>query len=188
MKIVNVLIDYDNVKSIEEKSIQDVNTNLSLIIRKLSDRIHGLIVDSEEIACRLYGGWITLDRSYTDRASWLLSQVPRFRGRAGPLRVRVTLSLNLICRSDIHLVGTYRDGGQKMVDGMISTDLIHLSGDMTQSLVLVSDDDDFVPGIIAGGMMRAKRQPIYILRKTKKIGSAPNDIFLESANAILAEY
>ena len=188
MKLVSVLIDYDNARAGSEKSSRDVYLNLSILVSSVSERIHSLIADSEEIACRLYGGWTSLDNQTTSQAGWLLSEVSKFRGRNGPLRTKMSLAMNVICRSDLSFVGTYRDGGQKMVDGMICTDLIHLASDDTQSLVLVSDDDDFVPSVIASATLRSTKRPVYVLRREKKIGKGPNDHILRSANVIIAEY
>ena len=94
----------------------------------------------------------------------------------------------MICRMELTLVGTYRDGGQKMVDGMISTDLVHLAPDRDRSLVLVSDDDDFVPSAIAGGGLRSKRNPLFILRRKKKPGTGSNDHLLSASNVVVASY
>lgn len=118
----------------------------------------------------------------------MLGEMAKLRGRQGPLRTRISLATEMVSRSDITLIGTYRDGGQKMVDGMISVDLMTLANDAECSLVLVSDDDDFVPSMIGIGETRNSRNPLFVLRRQKKLGVAPNDKYMSSCNVVIAEY
>lgn len=188
MKWVHTLIDYDNVKQNNERGSADVSINLSLLIPSLSNRVSALLPDSQEIWCRLYGGWITLDSQRTLQGTWMLSEISKFRGRIGPLRSKISMSTEISARSDLTLIGTYRDGGQKMVDGMMSVDLISLSDDHDTSLVIVSDDDDLVPSIIASSVKRPSNNPVFVLRRQKKPGSGPNDRLLSQCNVVIAEF
>ncbi|MBB5757784.1 hypothetical protein HNR00_002500 [Methylorubrum rhodinum] len=187
MKRTTALIDYDNIMSVKERSITDVITNLSEMIPHLVFKIQALVPDVEEVNFRLYGGWSLRDGQSSQQCVWLLSEMGRFNRRHGSVRAKCRLARELIAQTDLSLVGTYRDGGQKMVDGMITADLIHLSNDEEISLVLVSDDDDFVPGVITGSCLRSSKSPLIVLRPKRKKAEPLNDHHYKVCRVVTAE-
>lgn len=187
MKWATALVDYDNITSIKERSITDVVTNLSELIPNLVSKIRILVPDVEEVNFRFYGGWSLRDGQSSQQCVWLLSEMGRFNRRHGSVRAKCRLARELIAQTELSLVGTYRDGGQKMVDGMITADLIHLSNDKELSLVLVSDDDDFVPGVITGSCLRSPKSPLIVLRPKRKKNIPLNDHHYKLCHVITAE-
>lgn len=188
MRHFNVLIDYDNARFVKDRGPADVASNISLLLKGISESLIQLYPQCEGLRCRLYGGWIAVDGQTTHQAGWVLSEISKHRGRIGRVRVSISVATSIISRSDIILLGTYRDRVQKMVDGMISVDLLDLSRLDDGGLVIVSDDDDFIPSIISGSCNRDKKKPLIVLRRRKKIGSAVNDLALIDCNALVAVY
>lgn len=188
MKWVHTLVDYDNATERPERVLSDTMVNLTVLVNRLTRKVSSIVPDSEELLVRLYGGWITLGNQLTHRANWLLAALPNFRKKFGPLRVRITIAREIVARSDLTLIGTYQNSEQKMVDGMLSVDLLELSPQRDTSLVLVSDDDDFVPAVVASAERRTAANPVHILRRRKPVGSAGNDLLLKGCNVRIAEY
>jgi len=188
MKIVFALVDYDNAIEEWENTQADVGLNLSVLCSRLSARLSALIPGSENLTVRLYGGWNTAGNQPTRRADWLLAELPNYRKRFGPLRVRPSIVTELIIRSDLTFIGTYQNQEQKMVDGMLMVDALELATDANIAVAVVSDDDDFVPAIISGAERRKSTNPIYLLRRVKTPGAALNDGLLTRCNVRLASY
>lgn len=187
MKRTTALVDYDNITSKKERSITDVFINLSEMIPHLVFKIQTLVPDVEEINFRFYGGWSTKDGQASQKCVWLLTAIGRFNRRHGSVRAKCGLARELIAQTELSLVGTYRDGSQKMVDGMITADLIHLSADEEISIVLVSDDDDFVPGVITGSCRRPPKSPLIVLRPKRKKNDPLNDHHYKICRVLTAE-
>lgn len=188
MKWVHTLIDYDNAIEVPERTAPDVAVNLAVLVPRLTAKLGALVPDSQELLCRLYGGWMTLDSQLTQRAVWLLAELSNFRRKTGPHRLRLTMAREIIARSDLTLIGTYQNNSQKMVDGMLSVDVIELSAEKDTSLAFVSDDDDFVPAIIAASETRLRGNPIHLLRRRRPADSAANDALLRACNVVISEY
>lgn len=187
MKNAVALVDYDNVKREFEDKISDVSINLSIMIPNLTHKIGSMVPEVEEIRFRLYGGWSYRDGQSTIQCAWLLSEISKFSRRYGKIRANCSLARELIARSDLELVGTYRDKGQKMVDGMLTSDLIYLSNKRDSSVVVVSDDDDFVPGVITSSCARSKKDPIIVLRPARKSNTPLNDHLYERCHVDLSQ-
>jgi uncharacterized LabA/DUF88 family protein len=188
MKWVHTLVDYDNAIELSESVHKNVSINLSVLSRRLARTLGSRIPDSEELFVRLYGGWLTLDNQLSHRGVWLLSEISNFRRKIEALRLRFTVVREILARSDLTLRGTYRQGGQKMVDVMIAVDLLSLAPERDTSLVLVSDDDDLIPAVVAGAEHRNSRNPVHLLRRRKAAGSAQNDHVIQQCNVIIGDY
>lgn len=188
MKWVHTLVDYDNAIELRERVRSDVTVNLATLCRRLVGSVANIIPDSEELFIRLYGGWMTLDSSLSHRGGWLLGEVPNFRRKIDPLRLKMTIVREILARSDLTFCGTYQHDEQKMVDVMIAVDLLVLATETDTSLVLVSDDEDFVPAVVACAEHRTPRNPLHLLRRRKLAGSAPNDDILQSCNVVITSY
>lgn len=135
------------------KSAADTADGLELadaIVRRVvRERLQGgdLI---HETRCRLYGGWFDINGNPLQQHGWVLAGLRGFGGLDGRVRTVGEVADSLGCHPAAKLVGTYKNQGQKMVDEMISLDALFYarSGDHA-SLLIVSDDDDFVPATIA---------------------------------------
>lgn len=187
MKWATALVDYDNITSVKERRATDVVTNLSVMVPSIILKIQSLVPDVEEVNLRFYGGWSLRDGQSSQQCGWLLGEIGRFNRRHGSVRAKCRLARELIAQSELSLVGTYRDGGQKMVDGMITADLIHLSNDGEISLILVSDDDDFVPGVLTGARLRTLKNPLIVIRSKRKTNVPLNDHHYQVCHVITAE-
>jgi uncharacterized LabA/DUF88 family protein len=146
------LIDFASVVP-SPKSAADTADALELtnaIVRRVvRDRIHaGDAI--HETRCRLYGGWFDINGSPLQQHGWLLAGLRGFGGLDKGVRIVGEVADTLACHPSARLVGTYKNQGQKMVDAMMSLDALFFarSGNH-RSLLIVSDDDDFVPVTIA---------------------------------------
>ena len=100
----------------------------------------------------------------TEQYVRLQRQRMRLIGIKSAVRIRAELVTSMSFAPDAKLIGTYKNGGQKMVDHMLALDAIHLGNlNNYDSLLLITNDDDFVPAIIA--LSRNNDIPIRWLRK-----------------------
>ncbi len=163
------LIDYDNaIVAKNERNIQDVRANLAILLNEVGLFVSSQVPSTRELIVRIYGGWITKNHEYTPRATWLISEIPNFRRRFGPFRVKPTLTDTILALPEINLCGTYRRNSnkeqQKMVDGMITVDMLFITEQYQAKIVLVSDDDDFVPALLYCARSKTKHG-IFLKRK-----------------------
>jgi hypothetical protein len=147
------LIDYDNVKvARRETSSADVFANIETVVGIVSDLRRGHFSQVGEIIFRIYGGWITESGHYSQLAAWLLAVIGDFRGRRAGVRIRVELATDLVSAPGSQFIGTQRRYSgeivQKMVDSMMTIDLLHLSAQSDCPLIIYSDDDDFIPSAL----------------------------------------
>ncbi len=181
----SVLVDYDNVcrTVMPERGPKDVALNLDELVNAIAFQVPSVVPDVEELQIRLYGGWIDRSGRLTARARWLESELPAFRRRVNRLRVRPSVALALALLPDRELVATYRSDtaeGQKMVDGMITVDAVYLAVHEEQTVLIVSDDDDFVPALIGAHCLASRRAKMVLMRRNKARGTAPNDGLLDT--------
>lgn len=181
MKRVLALVDYDNVMSAEEKNKGDTAANIydicSIISRYITDRDPSV----EEVNLRLYGGWVDLSMRETVRASWLLAEISAFRTRINKIRFKPSIVRDLIDYPTATLIGTYQNKEQKMVDAMISFDLLSFSKEYDGIIILFSDDTDFVPALLLASVEGGKKRRIHLIRRFKETGVPPNDRYLIDA-------
>jgi len=83
------------------------------------------------------------------------------------------LSNHKCCNNDLYSAFLFNE--QKLVDSMISTDLLYLSSLKTTDLYLVSSDDDFIPTIrylcyLGNSVSIIHTLPSYSIKKEYKIG------------------
>jgi hypothetical protein len=117
-----------------------------------------------EVACRIYGGFRDIAGNPTERRTWLARNLNRLRGLADGVRLIPEIAESLAAAPEAMLVGTYANQRQTMVDGMIAEDagLFARSADY-QAVVLISNDDDFVP--VAITIARATSTNLQWLRR-----------------------
>ncbi len=80
--------------------------------------------------------------------------------------------------SDV-LIGTYRGGEQKMVDTCIAADALCLAEAGYSTLTIVSNDDDFVPVLLA--LAQSKGEARWLRRPR----TAANDAMLAREGVVL---
>lgn len=178
-----ILVDYDNVKSIQdERTAGDVANNLADVV-PLSIAEATRVFGVKEVVFRAYGGWVDERGVHSYKAQWLLTGLAWYRGRHSGAIVKPSLVTALACRSMDTLLGTVRRAGpryqQKMVDAMIVVDAIHYARDEGAPVMVFSDDEDLLPAALATASM-APLTPFHWLRR-RGIGSALNDVLLKRA-------
>lgn len=184
---VMVLVDYDNVKSRDEKNERDVEANLADLLPRVIAETSNEFGRPSELQLRIYGGWVDEHGRRTRRGEWVLVALSWHRGRSGRTIVKPSLITALACRPGDTLVGTARmtEKGirQKMVDTMIAIDVMHFARDLMSPVVVFSDDDDLVPAFLAA-QAAAGRTRVHWLRR-RKVGSGMNDTLVRKAGVTL---
>jgi len=106
-------------------------------------------VPVHEVICRLYGGWFDITGGATEQRSWILKHLRRLQGLADGVRLVPETADSLLCFPYARLRGTYKNKQQKMVDQMLAHDAVFLARSSEHSsLLLIADDDDYVPASI----------------------------------------
>lgn len=123
-----------------------------------------------DVDVRLYGGWLDEYGHPSRDAHCLLQILPLLPRRMGGLRLRPSLAFELIGRSDLLLRGFLRTKTdkqrQKMVDGMLGCDAIVAADLATDLILIVSDDDDFLPAFITASTFDKSRIALIRARRT----------------------
>jgi hypothetical protein len=181
------LVDYDNVKTKQDRSAGDVGVNLADLLPALINETANLPERPKELLVRVYGGWIDERGRQSQRAQWLLAGLAWYRGRRGPTIIKPSLVTALACRTSDTLVGTIRQTPtgfrQKMVDILIAIDAIYFARDCGHAVVIFSDDDDLVPAALAASSMVRPLHFHWLRRRTA--GSAMNDVLLQRAGVTI---
>jgi uncharacterized LabA/DUF88 family protein len=137
----------------------------------------------EMIDMRLYGGWLDESGYFSNPAQRLLPELRHFRGRRRGTRFATTLALTLRAAPDCRLIGTVRTSTtrqrQKMIDGMLTVDILHAVADLS-AIVVASDDDDLVPAVLLAARSKAE---VYWLRARSR--ASCNDPLLITAGVKL---
>lgn len=176
-----VLVDYDNVKPINEGRVDDVEHNLNQIANAAARLRREHFPTVHEVVLRLYGGWVGINGKHTYRAGMLTRVLSTARGRRHGTRVSPEIAYSLLCRPAARLVGTLRGPTQKMVDTMICIDAVFASTQTNCPVAVLSDDDDMVPGLIYSGTIRAGA--VYARRRF--VGEGMNDSIVTQAGVVL---
>lgn len=122
----------------------------------LADLIQRVLVPSHipgvvhEVECRLYGGFTDRNGGSTEQFSQTQRQLSRLSGRRNGVRIVPHIARSLAFYPGANLRGTYKNQGQKMVDGMLSHDAYYFAKMQFYDYIsIISDDDDFVPAALA---------------------------------------
>ena len=145
------LIDFASVCT-GPRSDAGVRDALDLVAELISEMVSrfGSGHDVHEVQCRLYGGWRDVTGKPTEHLVWVIRHLGRLRGLRGRMRIVPTVAEALACAPRKQLRATYRNRGQKMVDGMLAMDAHRYARFAEHSrIIVVSDDDDFVPVVLA---------------------------------------
>lgn len=166
------LIDYDNAKVIErERSLFDVKYNVGRIANRCAQVVKANYGGCSEVALRFYGGWTDKVDNLTVAGGWIYAALGEIRGRTLGLRMTAEVAVNNIFCEVPRLVGLYRDGGQKMVDTLLVADMVWIAAKLHTPIVLLSDDEDMLPGTIA---TKFHGREVTVCRR-RSIGEAMND-------------
>lgn len=169
------LIDYDNAKLVEkEQSVFDVKFNVSRIATRCAQIVNANYADCSEVAIRFYGGWTDKANNLTAAGSWIYAALGEARGRTLGLRTSPEVAVNSIFSDVPRFVGLYRDGGQKMVDTLLVADMVWIASQLDSPVVLVSDDEDMLPGTVATKLLD---RSVTVCRR-RSLGEAMNDAVL----------
>lgn len=180
-----VLLDYDNAKlKKRENNRTDVEENLISITNAVVSVCQTSVPEVGEIRLRIYGGWITQLGQYSTRALWILASLGSIRGRTNGIRVFPELAVSLDMHFGERLIGLWRTdrtpSQQKMVDGLIIVDSLNASSH--RKIIIVSDDDDFVPAVIS--IAASGVGPSFLIRR-RYYGDGCNDSACKRAGVVL---
>ena len=154
---VVALVDVANVcPTRAEQDHVDALILIGLMVRAACPRPPTAESAAVEVECRLYGGFRDIDGHATESRAWLTRHIHELRGLQSGIRVIPKIAEHIANAPDALLVGTYANQGQKMVDAMIAEDLgAFARSGLYASIILVSDDDDFVPAVLSAGRLTA---------------------------------
>lgn len=175
--------DYDNVRPIE-RELEDADTeaNVLAISERIVEICRSTFPGVGEVAIRLYGGWTDKNGSATERAHRLYRVIPGVPRRIRGLRVSIEVPVSPIVLPH-RLKGLQKDGGQKMVDTLISVDMTYCALQLECPLILLSDDEDMVPAALLSGHLLSghrSRRPVCLSRD-RACGLGANDLLLSGA-------
>lgn len=179
-------VDYDNVRVLSERTALDVDLNVDDLFTRLCLTVREHLASATEIDLRLYGGWVCEKGQYSRNALWMLVALNRHRGLRLGIRMMPQLVISAACQPTDVLVGTVRLRArpvrQKMVDALLTVDVLHLADALYAAFLIVSDDDDFVPCAIAA--RRMVDTPCYLIRH-RLAGDGLNDSILTKSGVAL---
>ena len=180
------LVDFDNFRGRDRKSKADLEIDTRTIVDNVTRAFTAVYPDTREIDVRLYGGWTDSAGLPSRDASWLHELLPELRGRRHGLIVRPALATTMIRFPELHLRGTVRRRGrnqrQKMIDGMIGCDALHMATHGQTCIGIVTDDDDLLPATLSAHDTNAG---MLVWMRTRSIGSAINDSILVGKGVVL---
>ena len=173
------LIDFDNFRERGKKSKVDLEIDAQTVVDSVARTFAATFPDAHELDVRLYGGWTDQNGLPSRDAYWLHELLPDLRGRQHGLIVRPALATTMIRFPEFLLRGTVRGRNQrqKMIDGMMGCDALYVAAQGQIRIGLVTDDDDLLPAALSAHDTNAG---MLVWIRTRSIGSAVNDSFLES--------
>lgn len=189
MHRVACLVDYDNVRPLQERTLGDVTLNLEILVDGLVGICRSFVYPIDELLLRLYGGWIDEDGRLTRNAEWILSTLGRHRGRRDGIRVSPRIITSLAHLPGEILVGTVRSRTspprQKMVDGIITVDAMYFAEQADWILLVVSDDDDLVPAALVASITTSRSNSFVYWARKRLVGGGLNDPLLIRSEVVL---
>lgn len=184
--VVTALVDYDNVRTGREVTRIDAQSNVAVVVERTLRVASRIFPNLTELRLRLYGGWVDKLGQFAPKAQWILPCLSAHRRRHGGVLVNPVLVTTMAVDPGIRLRGTYDAvlERQKMVDGMLTMDALHYAGVTDTSVMIVTDDDDLVPGAIVA----CRHQRPLCWARVRPDGRAPNDNLLRELGVHLHEY
>lgn len=184
MQAVVVLVDLFNVGP-NVRTDRDYDDLLDLV----GDLIRGVVVEPADhgdicdVECRLYGGFVDRRGGPTEQYVRTIRRVRRLQTLESRVRIRPTIVRSLAAHPGAQFHGTYKNGGQKMVDQMLALDAYHFAeSDFFDCVGIIANDDDYVPVVVAIG--HKFHCPVRWLRKRT---TSPNDHHFSPENVTVLE-
>lgn len=180
------VVDFSNLCPAPRSDL-DVYDGLNAIDRVVRQAMKQYWPRVTDLHLRLYGGWLFRNGRSTRQWEWALPHLADFHTRRDGLRVEPELAHSSAWCPGTRILGTFRparevDPGeppratQKMVDSLIVADSLRYSLE-GKPTVLVSDDDDVLPGLLAA-IARPTRSMIWLRKRAP--GQSCNDHWLTS--------
>ena len=173
------LVDFDNLRQRDRKSKADMELDTRMLLAAVTSTFVSAFPDTRELDIRLYGGWTDTGGWPSRDASWLNAMLPELRGRWNGVIVRPSLATTMIGFPGLLLRGTVRGIGnrqrQKMVDGMMGCDALHIAEQGRTYIGVVTDDDDLVPATVSAYDTVCSR---LVWIRGRSVGAAVNDAAL----------
>lgn len=170
------LIDCDNFRDRNKKARVDLHLAIQELVVGVTDTFVSAFPDARELDIRLYGGWTEPSGLPSRDAIWLSEFLPDLRGRRHGLIIRPALAVTMIEFPELLLRGTVRGPvrrkRQKMVDGMMGCDAIHMAESGNIFVGIVSDDEDILPATLTA---HARNSTAMTWIHLRKVGEAIND-------------
>lgn len=170
------LIDCDNFRNRDKKSESELEIDTRTLLDNVTCAFATVFPDARELDIRLYGGWMDPVGLPSRDASWLYKLLPALRGRRHGLLVRPALATTMIQFPWLLLRGTVRGHGQnqrqKMIDGMMGCDALHMTAHGSTYVGIVTNDDDLLPAVLSA---HATNADMLAWMRTRSVGSAIND-------------
>jgi len=191
--LAQIFVDYDNTALYRpERTDDECYASLGSAIEKVKcfakDRLKGAGVT--ELELRLYGGWIDVAGHPTERHLRLARCIRKIPTRICGLRLTAEIITRPINVNQA-LVGSYKDGGQKMVDTMIVADILWCAYNWQSPMLVLSDDDDIIPGVLGAAVHASIRggtmaNQIVALGRSRTNGEGLNDKLLTTSGVYWA--
>ena len=170
------LVDYDNLRWRQKQSKASLELDARTLVDDVAYAFAVMFPATRELDIRLYGGWTDSTGFPSRVASWFYELLPNLRGRRCGLIVRPALATTMIQFPEFFLRGTVRGGEgrqrQKMIDGMMGCDALHVATLERTYIGVVTDDDDLLPATLSA---HAKKAGMLAWLRVRNIGSAIND-------------
>jgi hypothetical protein len=178
------LIDFSNLnpRASSKPIVFDTLELISSIVRRtFSPSKSTLPRNAIEVECRIYDGWIDRTGGYMEKYRIVNSLLAHLTSLESGVRIIPRIATSLACNPGIKLTGTYKNGGQKMVDQMLAQDAhYYAEQEAYDRILVVANDDDYVPAIMATSIRWGK--PIRWIRKRPQ---SPHDSYFENLNVEL---
>ncbi|MEV7186002.1 hypothetical protein [Kitasatospora sp. NPDC093102] len=179
------IVDFSNLCP-GPRSDTDMYNGLDAVDRVVREALKAHWPHITDLQLRLYGGWIARNGRSTRHWEWALVHLAAFRTRRDGLRVEPELADSSAWRLGTRILGTFRAAyeadasepnraAQKMVDGLMVADSLRYSLE-GKPTILVSDDDDVLPGLLAAAD-RSTRTMMWI--RKRPLGGSCNDEWLK---------
>ncbi|MEV6212622.1 hypothetical protein [Kitasatospora sp. NPDC051914] len=178
------LIDFNNLspQANSQPTVLDTLELISILVRgHFSPGKLTRPRDAIEVECRIYDGWVDRAGGYMEKYRLANSQLGALQSLEDGVRILPRLVTSLACHPGAKLTGTYKNGGQKMVDQMLAQDAhFYSEQDEYDQILIIANDDDYVPAVLAASTRWGK--PISWIRKR---GSTPHDLHFNLLNVEL---
>lgn len=185
----DVLLDCHNLWQPWPKTVLDLEVEVELVCQRISSIAVPLLGRTAEARVRFYDGWRDIAGNPTGRARLLLALLPQIRGLRHDLRLLPSIAEGVFDTAWSPLRGTFRTvpspPHQKMVDVLLANDLVRISGRSRAPLLLFSDDDDYVPALLAASTVTAAG--VTAVRR-RPLGRSVNDSWLSAAGVTVIAF